>query len=247
MIIQTMRGDVDMCQRKQLTVVLLSILIAGCHGASTSSQNHAATAEGSTPQAVGPSAASSGVGSGAALRVSFTEAATSADARTRAPTNPDRVEFDRGRLRELPSVPTSGTRKQASTPAFATPQTSRIRLCDIAAIPCAFDGVAQSDCASCTNPPPDPNAAVGAGKIVEVVNELIQVTNRLGAVQCGGPVTLQRLLRTTDSLTDPRVQFDNVNQRFSLSVTVSSVTTSSTPAMWVATSESADPCGRWFL
>jgi hypothetical protein len=30
----------------------------------------------------------------------------------------------------------------------------------------------------------------------------------------GGPVTLNRLLRTTNSLTDPRVQFDNVNQRF---------------------------------
>src|ERR1700694_4692893 len=108
-------SSLRLVQRKQLTVVLLSILIAGCHGASISSQNHAATAEGSTPQAVGPSAASRGVGSGAALRVSFTEAATSADARTRAPTNPDRVEFDRGRLRELPSVPTSGTRKQAST------------------------------------------------------------------------------------------------------------------------------------
>src|SRR5438552_9384172 len=239
--------DVDMRTRKQLIVVLLSILITGCHGAWTSSQNHAATAEGSTPRA-GPSAASSGAGSGAALRVSFIEAATSADARTSAPTNPDRVDFERARLRELPSVPTSGTRKQASTPGFAaTPQALRIPPCDVAALPCAFDGVAQDNCASCTNPPPDPNAAVGAGKIVEVVNDLIQVTNRLGAVQCGGPVTLNRLLRTTDSLTDPRIQFDNVNQRFSLSVTVSSVTTSSTPAMWVATSESADPCGRWFL
>jgi hypothetical protein len=165
-----------MRQRKQLTVVLLSILIAGFYGASASSQNPA-TAEGSTPQAVGSSAASSGVVSGAALRVSFTEAAKSADTRTRAPTNPDHVEFDRGRLRELPSVPTSGIRKQASTPGFATPQTSRIRPCDVAAFPCPFDGVAQDKCPSCTNPPPDPNAAVGAGKIVEVVNELIQVTN----------------------------------------------------------------------
>jgi hypothetical protein len=78
------------------------------------------------------------------------------------------------------------------------------------------------------------------------VNDLIQVTNRFGAVQCGGPVTLNRFLNTMDSLTDPRIQFDNVNQRFSLSVTVSQVPASSTPAMWVATSESADPCGSWF-
>src|SRR5450432_620001 len=143
--------EVDMCQRKQLTVVLLSILMAGCHGASTGWQNNAATAEGSTPQAVGPSAASRGVGSGAAFRVSFTEAATSADAQTRAPTNPDRVELDQGRFRELPSIPTSGTRKQASTPGFATPQTSRIRPCDVAVFLCPFDGVAQDNCASCTN------------------------------------------------------------------------------------------------
>jgi hypothetical protein len=130
---------------------------------------------------------------------------------------------------------------------LSAPQALRIFPCISIAFVCPFDGVAQDNCPSCTNPPPDPNAAVGAGKIVQVVNQLIQVTNRVGAVQCGGPVTLQRLLRTTDGLTDPRVQFDNVNQRFSLSVTVSSVHPSDTPAMWVATSETEDPCGRWFL
>ena len=40
--------------------------------------------------------------------------------------------------------------------------------------------------------PPDPNAAVGAGNIVEVVNDQIQVTNRLGAVLCDGSMTLQQ-------------------------------------------------------
>jgi hypothetical protein len=231
-------------QRKLLTAVLMSIFLNGCPDASTSSQSHAATAEESTSQAAEPSAASGRVGSGAALRVNFTEAAKSADARTRVPSNPD--VGDRGELLELPSVPTTGSRKQA-LPGFATPQISRIHTCDIAAIPCPFDGIAQDDCASCTNPPPDPNAAVGSGKIVEVVNNLIQVTDRLGAVQCGGAVTLNSFLSTTDGLTDPRVQFDNVNQRFSLTVTVSSVTASSTPAMWLATSQSEDPCGGWFL
>src|SRR6476660_1425101 len=72
--------------------------------------------------------------------------------------------------------------------------------------------------------------------------------SELGAVQCGGAVTLNSFLSTTDGLTDPRVQFDNVNQRFSLTVTVSGViTASSTPAMWLATSLSEDPCGSWFL
>ena len=113
--------DTDVRQRKFLIAVLISIFINGCLDASTSSQSHAATAEESTPQAAEPSAASGRVGSGTALRVNFTEAAKSADARTRAPSNPD--VGDRGELLELPSVPTTGTRKQASTPGFATPQT----------------------------------------------------------------------------------------------------------------------------
>src|SRR5712664_273022 len=109
--------DVDMRQRECLTVVLMSILVGGCH------------------------AARSG-GSGDALRVSFTEAAKSADARTR-PTN--RVEFDRGRPPALPSRPSSGTRKQASTAPSTTPQTSHIPPCLIAAFPCSFDGVVQDN------------------------------------------------------------------------------------------------------
>ena len=210
-----------MRRRECLIVVLISILIGSCHGARSA-------------------------GSGASLRVSFTEAAKSADARTR-PTNPGGVEFDRGRLPVLPSGPSSGARKRASTAPFTTPLTSGFRDCVVTVFPCPFDGVVQDNCASCTNPPPDPNATVGAGRIVEVVNDLIQVTNRTGTVQCGGPVTLNRFLRTTDSLTDPRVQFDNVSQRFSLSITVSSVSASDTPAMFVAASETEDPCGSWFV
>ena len=79
-----------------------------------------------------------------------------------------------------------------------------------------------------------------------MVNNLIQVTTRFGAVQCGGPVTLNRLLGgTLDNLTDPRVQFDNINQRFSLVVTISSVTANDTPALWVAATQGDYPCGTW--
>ena len=210
-----------MRQRDCLTVVLMSILIgiSGCHPAKSA-------------------------GSGDAVRVNFAEAAKSPDARTIPATN--QPVFDRGTEPALPSKPTSGARKQAAAPA-AAPQASRIRPCDIAIFLCPFDGVVQDNCDSCLSSPPDPNAAAGAGVIVEVVNDLIQVTNRKGAVQCGGPVTLQHLLRTTDSLTDPRVQFDNVNQRFSLSVTVSNPGASDTPAMHVAATETQDPCGSWFI
>lgn len=212
-----------MHRRECLTVVLISILIGigGCRG-------------------------SKSTGSATALRVSFTEVAKSPDARTIS-TNLGKVVFDRGVAPELPSRPSSGTRKQASTAGPANQKALHILPCNTGLFPCPFDGVVQDNCASCTNPPPDPNAAVGAGEIVEVVNDLIQVTNRLGAVQCGGPVTLNRLLRTSDSLTDPRVQFDNVNQRFSLSVTVSNPGASDTPAMFVAATETQDACGTWFV
>jgi hypothetical protein len=200
-----------MRQRECLIVVLISVLMVGCHGTKKNG------------------------GTGDALRVNFAEAAKSPDART-LPANHE--VFDPGNESAVPSRPTTGTRKQA-----ATSKGLRIRPCDIAIFPCPFDGVAQGG----FNSPPDPNAAVGAGDIVEVVNDQIQVTNRLGAVLCGGSITLQRLLRTSDNLTDPRVQFDNVNQRFSLSVTVSNPGASDTPAMHVAATETADPCGSWFI
>ena len=176
-------------------------------------------------------------GTGGAVRENFAEAAKSPDARTLPPNH---EVFDPGTEPAVPSRPTTGTRKQAPV---AIPQALRIRPCDIAIFPCPFDGVAKGTFGS----PPDPNAAIGAGDIVEVVNDQIQVTNRLGAVLCGGSITLQRLLRTGDNLTDPRVQFDNVNQRFSLSVTVSNPGASDTPAMHVAATETADPCGSWFI
>ena len=80
---------------------------------------------------------------------------------------------------------------------------------------------------------------------MELVNTFIQVVDTSGKVQCGGGVTLNRLLRTTDDLTDPRIQYDNVNDRFSLVVTIKPASKSATPALWVAASDSLDACGTW--
>jgi hypothetical protein len=204
-----------MRQCECLIVVLISALMIGCHERKNA-------------------------GTGSALHINFAEAAKSPDARTLPPNH---EVFDPGTESTVPSRPTTGTRKQAAAAPVATSQAVGIRPCDIAILPCPFDGVAQGNFSS----PPDPNAAVGAGDIVEVVNDQIQVTNRRGAVLCNGSITLQKLLGgTTDNLTDPRVQFDNANQRFSLSVTVSNPGTSDTPAMHVAATETADPCGSWF-
>jgi hypothetical protein len=200
-----------------LTVVLLSVLTVGCGGGTKKN-----------------------AGSGDAIRVNVAEAAKSPDARTFRASH---EVFDPGdeSAAPLPSRPTIGTRKQA-----APPQRLRIRPCRIAIFPCPFDGVAQG---TTFLSPPDPNAAVGAGDIVEVVNDQFRVTNRLGAVLCNGSITLQKLLGgISDDLTDPRVQFDDVNRRFSLSVTVEPPPgASATPAIFVAASETADPCGQWFV
>jgi len=206
--------------------------------------------------ATGPCACASGAGSfaagrggsgGAARTIHFAEVARSPEAGTTGPIKPRTFEeYREPRPQAPPSSPTRSRKAfSASPPATVLPL--RFDNCGVVAeFPCAFDGVVQDACPSCTQPPPDPNAAAGAGRIVQMVNNLIQVTNRFGAVQCGGPVTLNRLLRTSDGLTDPRVQFDNINQRFTLAVTVSSVSAGDTPALWVAATQSDDPCGTWF-
>jgi len=190
--------------------------------------------------AVGGCHAATFGGRGTAVRVSLTEVGKLPDAAI--PPAPKRPPFDRGPEPEVPSRPTTGTRDPASIAPEAPPQASRIPSCQITGAPCPFDGIPRGP----FGPTPDPNSAVGAGRIVEVVNDEIQVTNRKGVLQCVF-VTLNKLLRTDDSLTDPRVQFDDVNQRFSLAVTISSPGASDTPAIFVAATQTADPCGSWFV
>jgi hypothetical protein len=107
-----------------------------------------------------------------------------------------------------------------------------------------FDGT--DEATGCTCEPPDVNAAVSTTQIAEVVNLFLQIYTKTGNVLCGGGVTLNRFLRSTDNLADPRVQYDNVNDRFTLSATVIPASTNATPAMWVAASASSDACGSWF-
>jgi hypothetical protein len=217
------------------------VLGAGCHHMPADSATGQFAAGGA-----GLFAAGRGGSGGAARTIHFAEVARSPDARATGPIKPRTFEEYREARPEAPPPSPAKSRKAFSASPSATALPLRFDHCGVVAAPCPFDGVVQDTCPSCTAPPPDPNAAAGAGRIVQVVNDLIQVTNRFGAVQCGGPVTLNRLLRTSDSLTDPRVQFDNINQRFSLAVTVSSVNSGDTPALWVAATQSDDPCGTWF-
>ena len=187
------------------------------------------------PATAAPARRSGGVGIATASVVDFSEAANSPDARTPPPANPRIAAFERREHPTLPSRPTSGTRKVP--PGAAAPRLAP-------AVSSSFDGISEAGCSGC-GVPPDPNAATSGTEIVELVNTFIQVTDTSGAVLCGGGVTLNRLLRSTDGLTDPRVQFDNVHQRFSLAVTVAPASKSATPAMWVAASDTVDACGTW--
>ena len=107
-----------------------------------------------------------------------------------------------------------------------------------------FDGINQATgCGGCQ--PPDPNAAVGTTQILNAVNVAMRATTKTGGALC--TFSLASFLGTTDSLSDPRVQYDNVNNRFSFTVTIVPASTTATPALWIGASTSNDACGSWFI
>jgi hypothetical protein len=108
-----------------------------------------------------------------------------------------------------------------------------------------FAGVKQggSNCGGCQ--PPDPNAAVSGSQIAHVVNLRLQVYKKSGVKLCG--VGLNTLLGTTASLSDPHIQWDNLNKRFSMVVIPVPASDSATPAEFVLATKTASACGSWFV
>jgi PASTA domain len=186
-----------------------------------------------------------GTGGAGSSTVSLAGAHALPDIQPRAgqePADPDEAQGDdraQGTSPPVPSRPGSGP---ATKPA---PAGGTVRPFAAPAVIRNLDGISHSQaCSGCV--PPDPSAATSGGETVELVNTFIQVINPVnGSVLCGGGVTLNRLLRSSDTLTDPRIQFDNANNRFSLVVTIKPASTSATPALWVAASDTADACGTW--
>jgi hypothetical protein len=150
----------------------------------------------------------------------------------------------------LPVHSTPGTKPTtAGTPAGSGPNTSkRPAVAPLAApttVDANFDGVTQagSDCGGCQ--PPDPNAAVSPTQIASVVNLRMQVYDKTGVSQCG--VGLNAFIGTTNSISDPHIQWDNLNNRFSLVVIPVPAATTSTPTMYLLTSQTANACGSWWV
>jgi hypothetical protein len=71
------------------------------------------------------------------------------------------------------------------------------------------------------------------------------VYDKSGGALCG--VGLTRFLGATTSLSGPRVQYDNLNDRYSMIVVPIPATTDATPAMYVAASKTGDACGGWWI
>ena len=200
-----------------------------------------------TPATAAPGGHDAGTATAAASVTNLAEAANSPGATTVPAPDARLAEFARRAQPNLPSRPSVGSRPAPATGAGAAgPAAGSAPAVPAVAPPLAstFDGITQTvGCGGCQ--PSDSNAATSGLEIVELVNTFIQVTTNTGSVLCGGGVTLNRLLRSTDSLTDPRIQFDNINRRFSFAVTIVPASTSATPAMWVAASDTADACGTW--
>jgi hypothetical protein len=110
-----------------------------------------------------------------------------------------------------------------------------------------FAGIKQSgsNCGGCQ--PPDPNAAVSGTQIAHVVNLRLQVYKKTGngTKLCGK--SLNTLLGTTASLSDPHIQWDNVHKRFSMVVIPVPASDTATPTEFLLATTTASACGSWFV
>jgi len=133
-----------------------------------------------------------------------------------------------------PSGPNAGTGVQVAGPLIPT---NIVRA--------NFAGVTQAgaNCGGCQ--PPDPGAAVSPTQIAETVNLRLQVYNKSGGALCG--FGLNTFLGTSSSISDPHIQWDNRNNRFSMVVIPVPATTTATPRMFLATSQTSSACGGWWV
>src|SRR5215472_9003157 len=153
----------------------------------------------------------------------------------------------------LPVLPSRGakTAPPPAKPIAGGPNSGKAPRLRVQPIPLAppttinanFSGIHQSN-SNCGCQPPDTNAAVGLTQIVETVNLRLEVYSKTGVAQCG--IGLNTFLGTSSSLSDPRVQYDNLNNRFSMVVTVVP-TSGATPALYVLASQTSSACGSWWI
>jgi hypothetical protein len=181
------------------------------------------------------SVAAAGTGGATVSQANLTDAASYPDIGPAPGATARYAQFLRSRTTIQSGVPVAAA---APAPAVAVPNTAP-------SVNRSFDGITQNQGTGCqVTCQPSVNAASSNTQVVEVVNTFIQVHTRTGGLVCGG-ITLNRLFRTSDLLLSPKIQFDMVNKRFSLTITVFPADATSAPAMWVAASDTDNACGSY--
>jgi PASTA domain-containing protein len=238
--------------------MLASTVIAGPAWAAVAGAADPAGRQAAAPQR-GPAAPVAGSGSAAPQFVNLRQAAQRPDART--PHRPAAGSGGRtGALRRpLAHAPAAGaTRTPSAAPTAGTGDTRgtakaagtalagpRLASSPTSALVSNFDGITE-DTSTCACQPSDVNAATSGPQVVEIVNTFLQVYGSGGGALCTG-TSLNAFLGSTDDLGDPRVQYDNVNGVFLLSVAVFPTSSSAAPALYLGASTTGDACGSWII
>jgi hypothetical protein len=241
-------------RRTSRIVGLLTLPVAGALLIATAIGGQAAAAStGTTPAATMQAVAGHGTAAARSVDVHRAASAPNIGAAPLTPAQQAALNRVAAARPALPSQPTVGTKPlPAGTPATGANQVPHphgaaptlVRPQVAPPVLNNFNGLNLTQ-SGCGCQPPDPNAAVGANEIVEMVNTSFEVYSKGGAALCG--INLRTFLGTTDALSDPRVMYDNVNGRYLFVVTIIPASTTATPALWVGATQTNNPCGSWWI
>jgi hypothetical protein len=98
---------------------------------------------------------------------------------------------------------------------------------------------------SCGCQPPDSNGAVNGQFVVETDNLTLQAWTKTTPPTLKKRISFNAFLGTSDSLSDPRVLYDNAYNRWVLAIIPIPATTTSTPRLWFAVSKTSNPTKTW--
>ncbi len=131
---------------------------------------------------------------------------------------------------QLKSAPSTGAKPGASA--------SKTTRSPLTTLTNTFNGIDLAS-SNCGCQPPDVNATVGNGYIVETVNLELAVYNTSGTLLYS--TSLNNFIGSGDSLSDPRVVYDPTWNRWAISFL-----DENSPSLWLIYSASGDPTGGWW-
>ncbi|HEX6471117.1 MAG TPA: hypothetical protein VF069_18605 [Streptosporangiaceae bacterium] len=236
----------------------LTLVLGGLAGVGSASAAPARPAAAPGTTAVGAAAPSGGQGRASApragnMRTSAAQAAPKAaprsfgtlgrDGRPTADALAGRAATAAAATKTAPAAPRVKARgpNAGTSSARSGGQTAPRPLIPTNTVNSNFLGINQNN-SNCGCQPPDVNAAVGLNEIVQTVNLRLQVYSKTGTALCGIPLSNW----FAGTLSDPRVQFDNAFNRYSM-VLIPVPGAGATPTLYLATSQTSNPCGGWWL